>query len=364
MKVSDIVRCIEDFAPPKYQESYDNSGLLIGNINAEIDSVLLCIDVTEEVVFEAIEKGCGMILAHHPIIFKGLKRLTSDDYVQRTVVAAIKSDIAVYAAHTNADAVYQGVNMQLARKLGLSNIRVLDKRVGMLKKLFVYVPAYHVEEFRKSLFETGAGTIGDYDQCSFNIVGQGTFRPGEDTNPFVGKKGEMHLENEVKIEIIFPAHLERKIILAIKENHPYEEPAYDIIRLDNEWDKLGIGMIGELQEEMSTDQFLLNVKETLKVPFVKYTKSEKCNLKKVAVCGGSGAFLIKKAMASGADVFVTADVKYHEFFDAENKMMIVDAGHYETEQFTKELFYNVIHKKFPNFAVQFSNRNTNPVNYY
>lgn len=364
LKIAELIQCIEEFAPPKYQESYDNSGLLVGDRNLEINKVLLSIDVTEEIVEEAVAVGAGLIIAHHPIVFKGLKRLTPDDYVQRTVISAIKNNVAIYAAHTNMDAVLQGVNMQLAEKLGLQNISVLQPVSGKLKKLYCFVPESHLDSFRDAVFSTGAGEIGAYSDCSFNATGYGTFRAGENTNPFVGKIGELHKETEIKVEIVFPEHLQNRVIKAVRENHPYEEPAYDILRLENAWNQLGIGLYGELPQPLLETELLDLVKNTLNIPALRFTKAEKTKFQKIAICGGAGAFLIKAAKRAGADAFITGDVKYHEFFDAENRMMIVDAGHYETEQFTKDLFYRVITKKFPNFAVQISNRNTNPVNYY
>ncbi len=364
LKISELIQCIEAFASPKYQESYDNSGLLVGDRNQVIDKVLLSIDVTESIVEEAVAIGAGMIIAHHPIIFKGLKRLTPDNYVQRTVISAIKNNVAIYAAHTNMDAVMAGVNMQLAEKLGLRDLSVLQPVSGMLKKLYCFVPELHLAAFRDAVFATGAGGIGNYSDCSFNVAGYGTFLAGENTNPFVGKQGELHAEPETKVEIIFPEHLQKQVVKAVRQNHPYEEPAYDIIKLENSWEQLGIGLIGELKKPMTENELLDLVKNKLGTPTLRFTKANKITFRKIAVCGGAGAFLINPAKCAGADAFITGDVKYHEFFDAENRMMIIDAGHYETEQFTKDLFYRVITKIFPNFAVQISNRNTNPVNYY
>ncbi|MDA3910918.1 MAG: Nif3-like dinuclear metal center hexameric protein [Bacteroidales bacterium] len=364
LKISELIQCVEAFAPPKYQESYDNSGLLVGDRNQEIEKILVSIDVTEEIVEEAVAAGAGLIIAHHPIVFKGLKRLTPDNYVQRTVISAIKNNVAIYAAHTNMDAVWQGVNMQLAEKLGLQNLSGLQPASGMLRKLYCFVPESHLISFREAVFATGAGEIGAYSDCSFNTAGYGTFRAGENTNPFVGKKGELHTEPEIKVEIVFPEHMQKQLVKAVRKNHPYEEPAYDIIKLENAWEQLGIGLIGEIEQPLSETAMLDLVKNTLGTPALRFTKSDKTKFRKIAVCGGAGAFLINSAKHAGADAFVTGDVKYHEFFDAENRMMIIDAGHYETEQFTKDLFYRVITKNFPNFAVQISNRNTNPVNYY
>ncbi len=364
LKISDIIASLEEFAPPVYQESYDNSGLLVGDRNQKVSKVLLSVDVTEEIVDEAVKIGAEMIVAHHPIVFKGLKRLTPDNYIQRTVISAIRNHVAIYAAHTNMDAVLQGVNMQLAEQLGLENVKVLQASNDMLYKLYCFVPETHVDSFREAIFAVGGGEIGNYNSCSFNASGIGTFKAGEDANPFVGEKGKLHHEKEVKVEIVFPKHLQTKIVRAAKANHPYEEPAFDVIKLENAWEQLGIGLIGELPESMEQFAFLDHVKKQLHVPALRYTQANKMHYRKIAICGGSGSFLIHAAKRMGADAFVTGDVKYHEFFDAENRMMIVDAGHYETEQFTKDLFYRVITKKFPNFAVQISNRNTNPVNYY
>ena len=271
LKVNQIIQAIERYAPPAYQESYDNAGLIVGDRNQEINSVLLSLDVTEEIVAEAVEQGAGMIVAHHPVIFKGLKRLTPDNYVQRTVISAIKHNIAIYAAHTNLDAVYNGVNMELAKVLDLKNIQVLQPVSGKLKKLYCFVPVTHAETLRDILFSTGAGEIGNYDSCSFNTEGYGTFRAGEGTHPFVGEQGKLHKEKEVKIEVVFPEHLQIKIISALRKAHPYEEPAFDIIPLDNNWEQLGIGMIGELQNAMNPEKFLSFVKEKLGTPCLKYT---------------------------------------------------------------------------------------------
>ncbi len=362
--IKDIIQVIENFAPPIYQESYDNAGLIVGDKHQKIQSVLICLDVTEAIIDEAVELGAGLVVAHHPIVFKGLKRITPDNYVQRTVISAIKNNVAIYAAHTNLDTVFNGVNYELARVLGLQNIQPMQAEKGRLKKLYCFVPVEHAESLRTALFNAGAGYIGNYDACSYNSTGFGTFRAGEGSNPFVGEQGELHQENEMRVEVIFPEHLNSAVISALKKTHPYEEPAFDIVNVENEWHKLGIGLVGELPEPMKNQAFLDFVKTKLSVPYLKYTKTNKTEVKKVALCGGSGAFLIKTAMRLNADVFLTGDVKYHDFFDAENRMMIVDAGHYETEQFTKELFYRIITKNFPNFAVQISNRNTNPVNYY
>jgi len=364
LTIKEIIQELEAFAPLQYQESYDNAGLIVGDKNCRVDSVLLAVDVTEAVIDEAVKLGAGMIIAHHPIIFKGLKKLTGSNYVERTVIKAIKSDVAIYAAHTNMDAVSNGVNGILAEKLGLENVSVMSPRAGLLKKIHVFVPEDYANAVREAAFKAGAGHIGNYDNCSYNVNGKGSFRAGDDSNPFVGEKGQTHFEPEVKIEIVFPEVLQSAVINAVITAHPYEEVAYDVYSLDNPWDKVGIGLVGELKTPVKPMDFMESLSGILKQPHFRYTKPVTDEIKQVAICGGAGSFTINQAKAKGADVLITADVKYHEFFDADSQIMIVDAGHYETEQFTKELFSNVIQKKFPNFAVRFSNVNTNPVNYY
>lgn len=363
MKIQEITSYIEKFAPPSYQESYDNASLIVGDPKTECTGVLLTLDATEPIVDEAIEKGCNLIVAHHPIVFRGLKRFNGRNYVERTVIKAIKNDIAIFAAHTNLDNVQMGVNRKICKKIGIENPRTLVPKSGILKKLYTFCPIDHAEKVRLAIFEAGAGKIGDYDQCSFNVSGTGTFRGSDDTSPFVGKKGEQHQENEVKIEVVFPAFLQSKIIRALNKAHPYEEVAYDVMSLDNFHPQVGSGMIGVLKEEMEGIDFLHHLKKAMKTDCVRYTELINRKIKKVAVCGGSGSFLLKAAKAQGADVFVTADFKYHEFFDAENQIIIADIGHFESEQFTVEIFYKILTEKFANFVVLFSDINTNPIKY-
>ncbi|HDR50633.1 MAG TPA: Nif3-like dinuclear metal center hexameric protein [Mariniphaga anaerophila] len=364
LKVKEIVRFFETIAPLSLQESYDNAGLLVGNSEAEVASALVTIDVTEEVVDEAIKKKAGLILAHHPIVFLGLKKLTGKNYVERTVMKAVKNDIAIYAAHTNLDAVTGGVNTKMCEKLGLKNCRILQPVSGKLKKLVTFIPFDSVEKVRTAVFEAGAGHIGNYDYCGYNLEGTGSFRGGEETNPYVGEKGQVHYEKEIRFETIFPGWLQSKIVKALFEAHPYEEVAYDIYPLENTYKKAGMGMVGELEEPLPEKDFLGLLKKIFGSGCIKYTALKGRNVNKVAVCGGAGSFLLNQAIAAGADIFVTGDFKYHQFFDAENKIVIADIGHYESEQFTKELFYELLTKKFPKFAVRFSEVNTNPVFYF
>jgi dinuclear metal center YbgI/SA1388 family protein len=363
MIIREITEYLESVAPTAYQESYDNAGLIIGNQESVISSALLTLDVTEAVIDEAIEHKCGLIIAHHPIVFKGLKRINGNSYVERCVIKAIKNDIAIYAAHTNLDSVSGGVNSKICEKIGLINSRILAPGSDMLLKLVTFIPADHLDKVRKAVFTVGAGNIGNYDQCSYNVEGSGTFRGGEDTNPFVGIKGEFHTEREIRFETILPKHLKNKVIKALLSSHPYEEVAYDLYPLQNEFPIVGAGMIGELPEEENESDFLSRLMELFDCIVIRHTAFLNKPVKKVALCGGTGSFLLSRAMAEGADVFVTADIKYHEFFDAENKILVADIGHYESEQFSKEVFRELLIKKFPNFALRLSGIKTNPVMY-
>ncbi|WP_163322170.1 Nif3-like dinuclear metal center hexameric protein [Draconibacterium mangrovi] len=364
MKIKDITNFLEDLAPLKLQESYDNAGLILGDKNAEVSAALVTLDVTEAIVDEAIKRKAGLIIAHHPIVFSGLKKITGKNYIECTLIKAIKHDVAIYAAHTNLDSVTGGVNGKICEKLGLENCKILQPAGGLLKKLVTFVPVDHANKVREAVFATGAGQIGNYDSCSFNAHGQGTFRGSDTSNPFVGKKGEQHYENEIRVETIFPDYLQGKVINALVQAHPYEEVAYDIYSLDNKFDQIGAGMIGTLPKEKSETAFLRQLKKTFNTKIIRHTALLDKKVKKIAVCGGSGSFLLNQAIASGADFFVTGDFKYHQFFDAENKIVIADIGHFESEQFTKELFYELLTKKFPKFAIHLSEVNSNPVFYF
>jgi dinuclear metal center YbgI/SA1388 family protein len=364
MLISEIIKVLEDFAPLTYQEDYDNCGLLTGNPQQETKGALLTLDCTEEIIEEAIQNKCNLVIAHHPIIFSGLKKITGNNYIERTIIKAIQNNIAIYACHTNLDNVKQGVNHKIAEKLGLENLRILAPKNQLLKKIVTFVPASHHQIVRDSIFKAGGGNIGNYDQCSFNIEGSGTFRGNDFSNPFVGKANELSTEKEIRVETIFESHRQTKVISALLNSHPYEEVAYDIYSLDNSHAYIGSGMIGDLKEPLNEIDFLNHVKKTFKVPTLKHTKMLRKEVKTVAICGGSGRFLLKNAIRSGADAYVTSDFKYHEYFDAENKLLLVDTGHYESEQFTPEIFYDIIQKKFTTFAIHLSKINTNPINYF
>nr|WP_290637860.1 Nif3-like dinuclear metal center hexameric protein [Labilibaculum sp.] len=363
MKIKDIVSSIEEMAPVSYQESYDNAGLLIGSYKSEVSGVLICLDVVESVVEEAIKKGANLIIAHHPIVFKGLKRFNGNNYVERTVMLAIQNNIAIYAAHTNLDSVKGGVSDRICDLIGLQNRRILSPLAEDLNKLVTFVPTEYAQKVKDALFIAGAGSLGNYDSCSFSNEGIGSFRANEGADPFIGEIGKVHQEDEIRIETVFPKHLKGKILAALLKNHPYEEVAFDIYQLENVNPNVGLGMIGELNEEENTLQFLKRIKKIFGSACVKHTDLVKDKIKTVAVCGGSGSSLLRKAIGQKADVYVSGDFKYHEFFDAEGKIIIADIGHYESEQFTRDIFYEIVTKKFPNFAVYISEINSNPINY-
>ncbi len=364
MKIDAIVNYLESMAPPVLQEGYDNAGLLTGNQAWECTGVLCTLDSTEAIIEEAIQKKCNLIIAHHPIIFKGLKKINGKNYVEKTVIAAIKNDIAIYAIHTNLDNVISGVNSSLASRLGLLNCSVLTCKDSTLMKLFTFVPLAYADKVLEAIFKAGAGYIGNYSDCSFGVDGTGTYKAGEGTDPFAGKIGTRHAEPETKIEVLFPAHLEKNIIHVLKSVHPYEEMAYDLINLANEHPGIGAGLIGQLPEPVSETAFLSKLKELFGLKVIRHSALTGKPIQKVALCGGAGSFLISKALALGADVFVTADLKYHEFFDANDRLVICDIGHYESEQFTINLLSDILRQKFPTFAVLKPDTQTNPVNYY
>ena len=364
MKISDIIELLENLAPPILQESYDNAGLLVGDKSHLCTGIIVSLDVTEQVVEEAVRKKCNLIVAHHPIVFRGLKRFTGANYVERTVISALKHNVAIYAIHTNLDNILPGVNQKIAEKLGLQNCNVLLPKEGTLKKLVTFCPTENAEEVRNALFEAGAGAVGNYNECSFNLEGKGSFKPGEGTNPHIGIKGERHYENETRIEVIFPSHLQHHLLRSLQLAHPYEEVAYYINTLDNIRNDVGSGLIGEFPEAITEENLLKLLKNQFSLSVIKHTPLSGNRIKKVALCGGAGIFLLKNALAAGAQVFITGDVKYHEFFDADGKILLADIGHFESEQFTIELLTEFLQQKLLNFAVLKSEINTNPVNYY
>jgi dinuclear metal center YbgI/SA1388 family protein len=364
MKIKDVIASLESMAPPSLQEGYDNAGLITGDENATCTGILISLDATAAVVDEAVKKGYNLIVSHHPIIFSGLKKITGKNYVQKAVISAIKNDISLYAIHTNLDNIIKGVNGKIASLLELKNISVLAPKENQLKKLYTFVPVADADKVRQAIHTAGGGHIGNYEECSFNAEGFGTFKGGLNTDPYVGKPGELHRENEIKIEVIFPAWLESRIIKSLLAAHPYEEVAYDIIRMENKLSSIGSGIVGELNQPVDKKAFLELLKKRFKLQVIRHTQFQGKAVKRVAVCGGAGSFLIPNALASGADFFITSDIKYHEFFDANDRMVIADIGHYESEQFTINLLQEFLEQKFPTFAVLKTEVNTNPVRYF
>ena len=363
MKIKDITDFLESLAPLQYQESYDNSGLIVGDKNTPVKKALIALDATEEVIDEAIAEKCQLVIAHHPIVFGGLKKLNGKNYVERTVIKAIKNNIAIYAIHTNFDNVIDGVNARICDRLGLVDCEILLPKKQLLKKLYTFIPLEQYANVAQAVFEAGAGNIGNYSETSFSSHGMGTFKGNANSNPTIGKRGVLENVEEVKFETIFPAIIENQVITALLNAHPYEEVAYDIVALENNFSKVGSGMIGNLKMPMDEMAFLKLAKRQLRTDCIRYTPLRGKEVKRVAVCGGSGRFLLNNAISAGADVFVSADFKYHDFFDADGKIVVADVGHFESEQFTKDLLIERISKKFPTFAALTSKINTNPIKY-
>lgn len=370
MRIKDVIALLEEISPLAYSEGFDNTGLLVGDSNTLVTGILITLDTLEAVVDEAIENDCNLIVSFHPIIFSGLKKLTGQTYVERTVQKAIKHDIAIFSNHTALDNAWNGVNAKICEKLQLINRHVLIPQKETIKKLTTFVPIKDAEKVRNALFEAGAGSIGNYDNCSFNIEGTGSFKGNEDSNPKVGEKGELRFEKEIQIGVTFARHLERKVLRNLFNTHPYEEVAYEITTLENSNQQIGMGMIGDLESSMNEMEFLNFLKETMNTDCIRHSALIDKPIKRVAVLGGSGSFAIDAAKKSGADIFISADFKYHDFFQAENSILLADIGHYESEQFIKELLYSFLKKKMTNFApalskgkIKISEINTNPISY-
>lgn len=363
MKIKEIIHALEMFAPLPLQDGFDNAGLQVGLTDAEATGALLCLDVTEAVVDEAITMGLNLIVSHHPLLFKGCKSITGKDYIERCIIKALKNDIVIYAMHTNLDNAMQGVSFKMAEKIGLQQVRILDPKEQLLLKLVTFVPTRQAETVREALFAAGCGYIGDYDACSYNVEGLGTFRAGTGTHPFCGMVGERHVEAETRIETILPAFRRTAVEKALKEAHPYEEPAYDIYPVDNTWQQVGAGVVGELAAPETETEFLKRIKKTFEVGCVKHSRMSGRLIQTVALCGGAGAFLLPKAVGVRADVFITGEVKYHDYFSYENDILVAEIGHYESEQYTKEIIYSIIREAFPALEVSMTRVNTNPIKY-
>jgi len=363
MKLKDLTSFLDSAVPLSFQEGYDNSGLQVGLPDKEISSAMVTLDVTEEVLDEAAHACCDVIISHHPLIFQGIKRLSGKSSTERILLKAIKVGIAIYSAHTNLDVVSFGVSRKMAEKMKLSNIRVLAPLKEKLIKLVTFIPEASLDKVRDSIFSAGAGVIGNYDRCGFTTSGTGSFRGNEHTDPYAGKKGSIHFEKEIRFETILFSHLKDRVLKALFDSHPYEEVAYDLYPLENMNADAGMGCTGEIPVPLDKDDFLKLVSETFNAKGIRHSGRIK-KIGKVAMCGGSGGLLLKDAETSGADAFITGDIKYHSFFEAGDRMLIVDIGHYESEKFSTEILHDLIIKKFPTFAVRFSEINTNPINYF
>lgn len=364
MKIKTLTQILEKIAPPQYQEVYDNAGLIVGNPATEITGVLVCLDSTEAVILEAIERGCNVVVAHHPIVFKGLKKLNGKNYVERTVLLAIKNDIAIYAIHTNLDnMLHNGVNTKIAEKLGLTNLKILAPKRQILTKLTTFAPIADSQKVLDALYAAGAGNIGNYENCSFRTEGIGSFKPVGGANPHIGTLNKVEEVAEHRLEVIFPSYMERAILAALRTAHPYEAIAFYVQSLENAHQEVGAGIVGELLEPMSERNFLQFLKTTMQAGVVRFTAPLSKNVKKVAICGGAGSFLLPHAISSDADVFVTADYKYHEFFDADGRILIADIGHFESEQYTIDLLIDLLRKEKPDLEIFSTAILTNPVNY-
>ena len=363
MIVKEVTTVLEELAPLAYAEDFDNVGLLVGSYTQEVSGILVTLDTLENVVDEAIANNCNLIVSFHPIIFSGLKRIIGSSYVERVVIKAIQNNIAIYSMHTALDNSKEGVNAKICEVLDILDPQILIPQKSTIKKLTIYAPINTAEKLKNALFEAGAGNIGNYSNCSFTTLGTGSFRAEDEANPTIGKIGETHFEEEVQINVTFSASVEKKVMNALFKNHPYEEVAYEVLTLENNNQNIGMGMIGTLKNPMSENDFLRLVQERMDASGIRHSKLLNKTIEKVAVLGGSGAFAIKAAKAAGADIFITADVKYHQFYEAEAKLIIADIGHFETEQFTKNLLVDYLTKKIPNFAIRLSDSKTNPIKY-
>ena len=362
-KIKDIIAHLEGIAPTALQESYDNAGLITGNPNTPVQGVLVSLDCTEPIIEEAISKGCNLVIAHHPIIFKGLKKLTGRNYVERTVIKAIKHDVAIYAIHTNLDNIHTGVNHKIAQKIGLQQCRILQPKKQVLSKLVTYIPTEATAQVMAAIHAAGAGTIGNYSHCSFQVSGTGTFKPNEAANPHIGQANQLEQVTENRVEVEFDSHNQRAVLAALHAAHPYEAVAYDVYQLENTNPTIGAGMVGLLPQPMDEMAFLHHLKQAMQLNTIKHTHLTGRPVQRVALCGGAGGFLLPNAIAQKADVFITADMKYHEYFDADGHLVIADIGHYESEVYTKELIKDILLEKFSNFVPNLAEYNSNPIKY-
>ncbi|MCH5319750.1 MAG: Nif3-like dinuclear metal center hexameric protein [Paramuribaculum sp.] len=362
--IRDIISLIEDFAPSALQESYDNCGLQVGDATLECTGALLCVDARPEIVEEAKRKGLNLIICHHPLFFKGLKRIIGNTQVEKTAWAAIKHDIAIYASHTSLDNARGGVSFSMAEALGLNNIRFLSPQDDKILKLSVWIPRAHALDLRDQLFMAGCGQLGNYDNCSFSVEGTGTFRPLEGSCPADGTINALHSGEEVRLELLLPRWIKSKVEETILLNHPYEEPAYEFSSVTIGTKSSGLGAVGELSSPITAVSLIERIKSTFNSPVVRCNRFDiHTPVRKVALCGGSGSSFIENAIREKAQVYITSDTGYHAFVDYADKILIADIGHFESENCAKNIFYGIIKEKFPNFAVEYSKTESNPIIY-
>lgn len=364
MIIKQVINILEELAPLDYAENFDNVGLLVGQNDTEVTGILVTLDTLENVVEEAIQKNCNLIVSFHPIIFSGLKKITGANYVERTVIKAIQHGIAIYSMHTALDNSNKGVNAKICEILGLQDTRILIPQTGTIKKLTTYIPKAHAEALRNALYAAGGGQIGNYSNCSFSLEGTGSYKANQGADPYMGTVGKIHYEQEIQIGITYQKAFESNILAALFGNHPYEEIAYEIQTLENSNQHIGMGMYGNLEKPLTEEAFFEFIKKKMHVSCIRHSAFLGRKINKVAVLGGSGSFAISAAKSVNADVFVTSDLKYHQFYEAESKILLADIGHYETEQFTKDLLVDYLTKKIPNFAISLSGSKTNPINYF
>jgi dinuclear metal center YbgI/SA1388 family protein len=364
MKIKDVFPVLEELAPLAYAEDFDNVGLLVGDKNTECTGILVCHDALESVVNEAIAENCNLIVCFHPILFSGLKKITGKNYVEKVLIKAIKNDIAIYAVHTALDNHFNGVNKIFGEAIGLKNLKILIPKKQFIQKLVTFIPTKDIETVKSVLFKAGAGSIGNYSECSFTSEGKGTFKGNENSNPVIGEKNKVEVVEEIKLEVTFEKHLQQTILNALKMSHPYEEVAYEIYTLENVHQQIGLGMIGELETEMDEKPFLYLIKEKMQCEAIRHSQFIQKKIKKVAVLGGSGSFAISEAKRQKADAFITSDLKYHQFYESENEILIVDIGHFESERYTKDYIVRYLKEKISNFAIVLSKENTNPIKYF
>ncbi len=358
--IGDLSSALESVAPSLYAESYDNVGLLVGRSEWKCEKVLVALDITEAVVQEAIEKGVQAIVAHHPVIFGGIQRLTGEDTAQRAIELAIKHSIALLACHTNLDAIEGGVSYRMAQAISLVNVRTLQPRSGLLWNLIVYVPAESAETLLEALWEAGAGKMGAYDECAFRSHGLGSFRPKEGAHPHNGVIGERAFADEIRLELLVPEGARKKVHQCMMEHHPYEEIAHSWLKHDGVHHSVGFGAIGQW-DACDWPEAVRRIKTAFGVASFRHTMPIASDYRTVAVCGGAGADLLAQAKSQQAELFITSDITYHRYFGADDRLVFIDIGHWESEQHAMELLIDIVREKFPNFAVLKSETNTNPM---